>query len=112
MHHADLTDYVQFSEDGPERHTVFESERLWSQVIALGRNQTYGPVGDSEADAMLTVVVGEVVFIVDKKRKRMAQWGAVLVPAGAELIITNASADPSVILVVTAPPPAANPAAG
>jgi hypothetical protein len=43
---------------------------------------------------------------VDRKRKRLKQWGTVLVPAGAELVVTNASYDPAVVLLVTAPPPA------
>ena len=106
MHNADLTDYVLFEDDEAARHTVFESERLWSQVICLGRNQSMGPLSDPGTDAMLTVLAGEVVFLVDKQRKRMKQWGAVLVPAGAELIIKSASPEPSVVLVVTAPPPA------
>jgi len=109
VNNADLTDYVLFDEAQAARHTVFESQRLWSQVVCVGRNQSFGPVSDPAADAMLTVLAGEVVFLVDKQRKRMKQWGAVLVPAGAELIIKSASSDPSVVLVVTAPPPAPSP---
>ncbi len=106
MDHADLTDYVRFSPDGPTRHTVFESARLWSQVICLERNQSYGPVTDEGADAMVAVLAGEAAFAVGRRRKRLKQWGALLVPAGAELAVTNASADPLVILMITAPPPA------
>ncbi len=104
MHHANLADYVRFSSEGPARHTVFESSRLWSQVVCLERNQSYGPAVDRHADAMLAVLAGEAAFTVDRRRKRLRQWGAVLVPAGAELVVTNASADPLVILLVTAPP--------
>jgi oxalate decarboxylase/phosphoglucose isomerase-like protein (cupin superfamily) len=103
---ADLRDFVEFSEGDVLRKTVFESERLWSQVVTLDRNQHYGPVSDPAADAMLTILAGEAVFMVDRSRKRMKQWGSVVVPTGSELVVTNASPEPLVILMVTAPPPA------
>lgn len=106
MEHADLTDYVRFDETDPARHEVFESERLFSQVLCIGRNQTYGPVADADADAMATVLAGEAAFQVGKNRKRLQQWGAVLVPAASELTVKNASEDPLVVLLVAAPPPA------
>ena len=109
---ADLRDFVDFDEGGVLRRTVFDSERLWSQVICLDRNRSYGPVSDPDADAMLTILAGEAVFLVDKRRKRMKQWGAVLVPAGDELVITNASGEPLVILMVTGPPPVVRDVAG
>jgi mannose-6-phosphate isomerase-like protein (cupin superfamily) len=43
---------------------------------------------------------------VGKGRTRMSQWHAVLVPAGTELTIRNASEEPAVVQVTTAPPPA------
>lgn len=96
---------VEFEEGAVVRRTVFESERLWVQLLCLDRNGTYGPAGDREADALLTIVAGEAVFQVDKRRRRMKQWGAVLVPHGAELVIHNASPDPLVVLMAAAPPP-------
>ena len=105
MEAADLQDFVEFEEGEVVRRTVFETGRIWTQTICLGQNGTYGPVSDGEADAMLTIVAGEAVFLVDKKRKRMKQWGSVLVPAKAELVVRNASTDPLVILMVAAPPP-------
>lgn len=105
METADLQDFVHFSEEAPQRRTVFETERVWSQVLCLDRNQWFGPVSDPHADAIVTLLAGEAVFLVDRSRKRLRQWGTVLVPAGAELHVTNASGDPAVILLVTAPPP-------
>jgi mannose-6-phosphate isomerase-like protein (cupin superfamily) len=102
---ADLRDLVEISEGEVVRKTLFETEHLWSQVISVDRNRSYGPVSDPQADAMLTIVAGEAVFLVDKRRKRMKQWGSVMVPAGAEVVVTNASPDPLVLLMVTAPPP-------
>jgi hypothetical protein len=102
---ADLRDYIEFVEGDVQRKTVFESERLWSQVISIDRNRRYGPVGDPAADAMLTILAGEAVFLLDRHRKRMKQWGSVIVPAGSEVVVTNASPEPLVILMVTAPPP-------
>jgi hypothetical protein len=102
---ADLRDFVEFEEGGVVTKTIFEADHLWSQIVCVDRNRTYGPVSDPSADAMLTILAGEAVFLVDKRRKRLAQWGAVVVPAGAEVVVTNASPDPLVLLMVTAPPP-------
>jgi hypothetical protein len=105
MDTVDLTDFVRFSSEAPTRETIFESEHVWCQLICLDLNQSLGPIGDPSADAIATVIAGEAVIMVDRRRKRLKQWGAALVPAGAELIMTNASADPAVVLLVTAPPP-------
>jgi mannose-6-phosphate isomerase-like protein (cupin superfamily) len=97
--------FVHFSSDGVRRETVFETARLWTQVLCFQRNQTIGPIKDSDSDGIFLVVAGEAVFLVDGKRKRLAQWGTVLVPAGSEVTVTNASAEPLVVLLVAAPPP-------
>jgi mannose-6-phosphate isomerase-like protein (cupin superfamily) len=112
MDSADLRDLVEISEGQVVRKTLFETEHLWSQVISLDRNRSYGPVSDSQSDALLTIVAGEAVFLVDKRRKRMKQWGSVMVPAGAEVVVTNASPDPLVVLMVTAPPPVSRETSG
>jgi mannose-6-phosphate isomerase-like protein (cupin superfamily) len=109
---ADLRDFVEISEGDVVRKTVFETDHLWSQVISLDRNGRYGPLSDAQADAMLTVVAGEAVFLVGRQRRRMRQWGSVVVPAGAEVVVTNASPDPLVVLLVTAPPPVPRPTSG
>jgi mannose-6-phosphate isomerase-like protein (cupin superfamily) len=105
MEQQNLTDFVRFSDDSVLRETVFETLRLWSQVVCLSRAQTFGPVADEDSDAIFTILAGEAVFLVDGKRKRLSQWGAVLVPAGANLTIKNASVDPLVLLLTAAPPP-------
>jgi quercetin dioxygenase-like cupin family protein len=105
MEAKDLRDLVLFDPDGPATHDLFETEHLWSQVICLERTQRVGPIGDPSSDALFVVVAGEVVIQVDRGRKRVKQWSAVLAPAGGEVTISNASAEPAVILVAAAPPP-------
>jgi mannose-6-phosphate isomerase-like protein (cupin superfamily) len=105
VENRNLKRYVHFSPQEVLRETVFETERLWTQVLCLDLNQTIGPATDPGSDAVLTIVAGEAVFLVDGKRKRLEQWGAVLVPAGSEVTVTNASAEPLVLLLVAAPPP-------
>lgn len=107
MDAADLRDFVEFEEDGLVRREVFESVRLSAQVISVDVNRSYGPAGDPEADAMVTILAGEAVFQVGRRRRRMQQWGSVLVAAGQEIVVTNASGEPLVLLLVTAPPPQA-----
>ena len=55
--------------------------------------------------ALCVLLTGEVSIQVARSRKRLRQWGTALVPAGSELTIRNASVEPSVILLVAAPPP-------
>ncbi len=107
----DLRDLVHFDEDGPHHATLFETDRLWSEVVCLDRNQSLGPISDRGSDAVVVVVTGRVVVQVGRSRKRREQWETALVPAASELSITNASPDPAVVLIVTAPPPPA-PTAG
>jgi hypothetical protein len=105
----DLRDLVQFSEEGPRHGTVFESAHLWSEVVCLDRAQELGPISDRDSDALCVLLAGEVAVQIDKGRKRLQQWGTVLVPSGSELTIRNASIEPSVILLVAAPPPTRRP---
>jgi quercetin dioxygenase-like cupin family protein len=100
-----LTSFVHFGPDGVRRETVFETRHLWSQILCFDRNQRFGPVGDEDSDAMFTVLAGQAVVQVNGGRKRMSQWETLLVPAGSKVTVTNASGDPLVLLLVTAPPP-------
>ncbi len=112
MDSADLRDLVAFEEGQVVRRTVFESDRMLTQLLCLDRSRRYGPVSDPGSDAVMTVVAGEAVFQVDRRRKRLQQWGSVLVPAGAQVTVANASPEPLVVLVNVAPPPVARPLSG
>lgn len=105
MKSRDIRDLVHFGDDEPRHDMLFESDRLWSQIVCLQGAQGLGPVSDGNADALVAVLSGEVAVQVGRDRTRMKQWGSVLVPAGNELTIRNASAEPTVVLLVTAPPP-------
>jgi quercetin dioxygenase-like cupin family protein len=105
MEARNLRDLVHFDEDGPRHERLYETDRMWSEVVCLDRNQALGPIADRDSDALLLVVSGKVVVQVDRGRKRREQWETALVPAGSELSVTNASEDPAVVLLVAAPPP-------
>jgi quercetin dioxygenase-like cupin family protein len=102
----DIRELVHFGEDAPRRRTLFESTRLWSEVVCLQGNQRLGPMADPASDAIVTVLAGQVAAQVGKDRKRMKQCASILVPAAMELSLANASEEPSVVLIVAAPPPA------
>jgi quercetin dioxygenase-like cupin family protein len=102
----DLTDLVRFDDEGARAEVLHESERLWSQVVCLQGTQAHGPVSDPASDGILVVLAGEVAAQVGKGRARMRQWETVVVPAGTELTLRNASPEPGVVLLVVAPPPA------
>jgi quercetin dioxygenase-like cupin family protein len=106
METKDLKELVAFSPDEAAKHLVLETGRIWAQLACLQRNQQLGPIADPNSDAIFTVVAGKVVLQADRKRSRLAQWEVALVPAGSAVTVTNASEDPAVVLIVTAPPPA------
>lgn len=105
MKSTNLTDLIEFAEGTPLRRTVFESERLWSEIVCLDAAQEVGPIGDPCADGLFVVFAGAVMVFLGPRRKRLNQWDTVVAPAGTDVILRNASAEPAVVLVVTAPPP-------
>ena len=105
MKTKNLKDLVAFSKKEPTHNALFESERLWSELVCLERNQQIGPIVDHDSDALCLVVTGDVVVQLDRPRKHLSQWGSVLVPASTDLVVTNASDEPAVVLLVAAPPP-------
>jgi quercetin dioxygenase-like cupin family protein len=105
----DLQDLVRFSDDGPRHETLFESAHLWSEVMCLDRAQEVGPISDPDSDAICAVLAGRVAVQVGRGRTKLGQWGAILVPAGDDLTVRNASEEPAVLLLVAAPPPVARP---
>ena len=94
MKPKDIRDLVWFSDDEARHETLFETEHLWSEIVCLQGAQGLGPLTDPASDAIVTVLAGEVAVQVGKGRARMGQWEAVLVEAGTELTIRNASDDP------------------
>ena len=106
MKTKDIRDLVWFNEDEARTETLFETDHLWSQVICLQNNQGIGPLSDPTSDAQVTVLAGAVAAQVGQGRARMGQWETILVPAGTELTLRNASEEPTVVMLTLAPPPA------
>ncbi len=105
METRNLTDLIYFDEEIPRTEVLGESEQLWSQVICLQGSQGVGPVSDERADGLMVVLAGEVAVQLGKGRARMRQWETAMVRAGEALTLRNASPEPSVVLLVLAPPP-------
>jgi glyoxylate utilization-related uncharacterized protein len=101
-----VTDLVWFDEEGARTEVLHETPQLFSQIICLQHAQGVGPMNDMNADGLLVVLSGEVAAQIGKSRARMGQWVSATVPAGEELTLRNASDEPSVVLLVLAPPPA------
>jgi glyoxylate utilization-related uncharacterized protein len=107
MKTRDIRDLVHFGDDEARQETLTETEHLWTRVVCLQDNQGVGPMGDAASEAFLTILAGEVSAQIDGGRARMKQWESATVPAGSELTLRNASEEPSVVLLVVAPPPVA-----
>jgi len=101
-----VTDLVHFEDDDARTEILYETRRLFSQVVCVQGSQGIGPMSDASSDGIVVVLAGEIATQVGKTRARMRQWESALVPAGEELTLRNASEEPSVVLLVLAPPPA------
>ena len=106
MKTRNLTALVRFDEEAARTAVLHETDKLWSQVICLQGAQGVGPMNDAGADGLVLVMAGEVAAQVGKSRARMRQWETLVVPAGDDLTLRNASQEPAVVLLVLAPPPA------
>ena len=105
MKTRNVTDLIYFDEEAARTEVLHESEQLFSQVICLQEAQGVGPMQDATSEGLLVVLSGEVAAQIGRNRARMKQWASATVPAGDELTIRNASPEPSVVLLVLAPPP-------
>jgi glyoxylate utilization-related uncharacterized protein len=101
-----VTDLVHFEDDAARTEVLYETRQLFSQVVCVQGSQGIGPMSDANSDGIVVVLAGEIATQVGKARARMQQWESALVPAGEELTLRNASEEPSVVLLVLAPPPA------
>ncbi len=99
------TDLNNFDEEAARTEILYETDQLFSQVICLQEAQGVGPVSDATSEGLLVVLSGEVAAQIGRNRTRMKQWASATVPPGDELTLRNASAEPSVVLLVLAPPP-------
>jgi glyoxylate utilization-related uncharacterized protein len=105
MKTRNVTDLVYFDEEAARTEVLYETEQFFSQVICLQEAQGIGPMSDGGADGLVIVLSGEVAAQVGPSRARLGQWSSLVVPASEELTLRNASEEPSVVLLVLAPPP-------
>jgi len=106
MKTRNVTDLIYFDDDAARTEVLHETSQLFAQVICLQEAQGVGPMSDPTADGLVMVLAGEVAAQIGKGRARMRQWETIVVPAGEDITLRNASADASVVLMVLAPPPA------
>ena len=106
MNTRKVTDLVHFEDDAARTEVLYETPQLFSQVVCVQGSQGIGPMSDARSDGVVVVLAGEIATQVGKARARMRQWESALVPAGEDLTFRNASEEPSVVLLVLAPPPA------
>jgi glyoxylate utilization-related uncharacterized protein len=100
-----VTDLVHFDDEAARTEVLFETERVFSQVVCVQGSQGIGPMSDPDSEGLVVVLAGEIAAQVGRTRARMKQWDSALVPPGDELTLRNASAEPAVVLLVLAPPP-------
>jgi glyoxylate utilization-related uncharacterized protein len=105
MQTRNVTDLIYFDEEAARTEVLYETDQLFSQVICLQEAQGIGPVSDATSEGLVVVLSGEIAAQIGRNRARMKQWASATVAAGDELTLRNASAEPSVVLLVLAPPP-------
>jgi len=106
MRTKNVTDLIHFDDEAARTEILFETERVFSQIVCVQGSQGLGPMSDAESEGLVVVLAGEVAAQIGRARSRMKQWESTVVPPGDPLTIRNASPEPSVVLLVLAPPPA------
>jgi len=100
-----VADARRFSPDKGVRVPLFESERMFCDVLGLGPGQERPPVAHEESDAVYYVVEGRGDFTAGGVTRALGEKDAVRVPAGQVHAVRNGGTGNLTILVLAAPHP-------
>jgi mannose-6-phosphate isomerase-like protein (cupin superfamily) len=85
------------------KHRVFASDRTLTDLYCLEPGQEQLLLVHEASDKVIVVMAGRVLARVDDEHEEIAQYDAVLVPAGAKHALKNLGPDPAVLVVFVGP---------
>jgi mannose-6-phosphate isomerase-like protein (cupin superfamily) len=103
MERTRLAGLIAFDERRMAKHRVFETDRTLTDLYCLDPGQEQFLHVLEGSDKVLVVLAGRVLVRVEDDTAEVAQYEAVLVPAGAKHALKNLGPDPAVLVVFVGP---------
>jgi quercetin dioxygenase-like cupin family protein len=98
-----LADLIEFDPGRMAKHRLFETDRTMTDVYCLEPGQEQLVHVHEASDKVLVVMAGRVLARVGDEYEELAQYEAVLAPAGEAHALKNLGPDPAVLLVFVGP---------
>lgn len=105
MDHRRLGELIAFDARRMAKHRVFDSDRTLTDLYCLDPGQEQLLHVHEASDKVAVVLAGRVLARVGEDHAELAQYDAVLAPAGAKHAFKNLGPDPAVLLVFLGPRP-------
>ncbi|HKE99443.1 MAG TPA: cupin domain-containing protein [Actinomycetes bacterium] len=105
MDRRSLTELVAFEPGRMAKHRVFATDRTITDLYCLDPGQEQRLHAHEESDKVAVVMAGRVLARVGDHQQELAQYDAVLAPAGTGHAFKNLGPDPAVLLVFLGPRP-------
>ena len=103
MERTRLAELIAFDERRMTKHRVFETDRTLTDLYCLDPGQEQFLHVLEGSDKVVVVLAGRVLVRVEDDTAEVAQYEAVLVPAGAKHALKNLGPDPAVLVVFVGP---------
>jgi quercetin dioxygenase-like cupin family protein len=100
-----LGELIAFDPARMGKHRVFATDRTLTDVYCLDPGQEQLLHVHDESDKVVVVMAGQVLAQIGEERAEVAQYEAVLAPAGVKHGFKNLGPDPAVLLVFVGPRP-------
>lgn len=105
MERVDLAARRRFSDEAPQKVSLFASDRLLFDQHCLRPGQSQAVHTHEREDKAYLVLEGEALFEIDGERELVPEGGAVFARAGSPHGVANESDSDLVLLVAMAPSP-------
>ena len=103
MERRKLSDLVSFDEQRMAKRRVFDTDRTITDLYCLDPGQEQLLLVHEASDKVVVVMAGRVLARVEEESAELAQYEALLVPAGSKHALKNLGPDPAVLLVFLGP---------
>jgi mannose-6-phosphate isomerase-like protein (cupin superfamily) len=103
MERRRLADVIAFDQQRMAKRRVFETDRTLTDLYCLDPGQEQLLLVHEASDKVVVVMAGRVMARVDEDSAELAQYEALLVPAGSKHAFKNLGPDPAVLLVFVGP---------
>jgi quercetin dioxygenase-like cupin family protein len=103
MQRRKLADLIAFDARRMAKHRVFETDRTLTDLYCLDPGQEQLLHVHEGSDKVVLVMAGRVLVSVDGDTGEVAQYEAVMAPAGSKHSLKNLGPDPAVLVVFVGP---------